>query len=123
MADFGVNINMQFNPRDVMMRSQAACDEARFDTANQVLADSNFYCKRASGDLIDSAIDNSLPEQGIVQWVMPYASYQYDYPYANTVKNPHAMPKWYQVAKAYRQDKWLDTYRNTYFREFGGGSP
>lgn len=123
MADFGVNINMQFNPRDVMMRSEAACDRARFDTAVQVLKDSNFYCKERSGTLKKSALINSIPEQGLIQWVTPYASYQYDYPFAYTVKNPHAMPKWFNVAQAYRQNNWFATYRNSYNRVFGGGSP
>lgn len=119
MADFGVNINISFDPGDVIMRSGAACDEARFDLTNQVLKDSNYYCKRDSGTMIKSALTNSLPEQGIVQWVTPYASYQYDYPYAYTGENPHALPKWFNVAKAYHLSEWIDTYTDSYNQAMG----
>lgn len=121
MADFGVDINIQFNPRDVMMRSRAACDEARFDTANQVLEDSNFYCKRDTGMLIESAIINSLPEQGIVQWVTPYAAAQYTNPNARRDINPNASPEWFAEAKRNHGRQWLDVYRNSYAHALGGG--
>ena len=117
------NIEIHFDPRDVMMRSQAACDRARFDTANQVLADSNFYCKRDTGTLIDSALINSLPEQGVVQWVIPYAAKQYEYPYANQQINPNASAKWFEVAQQNHGRQWFDVYRNSYNQNFGGGSP
>ena len=119
MADFGVNINISFDPGDVMMRSGAACDEARFDLANQVLKDSNYYCKRDTGMLIESALINSLPEQGIVQWVTPYASYQYEYPGANTDQNPHARSEWFDAAKEFHLDQWLDVYRDSYNQAMG----
>lgn len=117
------NIEIHFDPRDVMMRSQAACDQARFDTANQVLADSNFYCKRDTGTLIDSALINSLPEQGIVQWVTPYAAAQYTNPATRTEINPNASPEWFDEAKRHHGREWTEVYRNSYNQHFGGGSP
>lgn len=117
------NIRIEFNPRDVMMRSQAACNEARFDTANQVLTDSNFYCKRNTGMLIESAISNSLPEQGVVQWVTPYAAAQYTNPATRTEINPNASPEWFDAAKRNHCRQWLDVYRASYSQAFGGGSP
>ena len=117
------NIEIHFDPRNVMMRSQAACDEARADTANQVLADSNFYCKRDTGTLIDSALINSLPEQGVVQWVTPYAAAQYTNPATRTEINPNASPEWFNVAKQNHGRQWFDVYRISYNQHFGGGSP
>lgn len=122
MADFGADIRIDFNVDDVMMRSGAACDEARFDLANQVLKDSNFYCKRDSGTMIESALTDSLPEQGIVQWVTPYASYQYEYPYASTSQNPHARSEWFDAAKSFHLNEWIDVYRESYNQAMGGGS-
>ena len=116
-------IQIDFNARDVMARSRTGCDAAQFDVANQVLIDSNFYCKRDTGMLIESAIINSLPEQGIVQWVTPYAAMQYSNPATRTEINPNAAPEWFDVAKRNHCRQWIDVYRASYAQAFGGGSP
>ena len=113
-----INFRMEFSVPAVMRRSDAAMDEAIFDVSNQILKDSNDFCKYDSGTLIDSAIINSLPEKGIVQWVTPYAEKQYNYPFAYKDKNPKATGAWFEAARELHHDEWTQTFINSYNSHF-----
>ena len=112
------NFRMDFSARDILHRSDAAMDDAVFDVSNQVLKDSNYFAKEDSGTLKDSAIINSLPEKGIVQWVTPYAEKQYDYPFAYKDKNPNARGAWFEAAQELHHDEWTQTFINSYNSHF-----
>ena len=129
-AEFTVN----FNPNAVMARIDGAEETALFVTSEQVLVDSNYYCPQDVGTLMDSAITNSAPERGIVQWVTPYAQYLY---YGklmvapngsawaksgetksvtgtplnfSTDKNPNASMMWFEKAKDIHVKEWTEIY-------------
>ena len=132
-AEFTVN----FNPNAVMARIEGAEEAALFVTSEQVLEDSNFYCPQDVGTLMGSAITNSVPEQGIVQWVMPYAQYLYygtlmvapngsswakkgetksvtGVPLAfSHDKNPNASMLWFEKAKDIHGKEWAEIYEKT----------
>ena len=108
-ADFTVN----FNPNAVMARFEGAEEFALFALSEQVIMDSNYYCKEDFGVLKESAISNSIPEQGIVQWTMPYAEKQYYLPSACLDKNPNACMMWFHKAKDIHLDEWITLYERT----------
>lgn len=112
-AEFTVN----FNPNAVMARIEGAEEAALFVTSEQVLVDSNFYCKQDVGTLMESAITNSAPEQGIIQWTTPYAQKQYYLSSASTDKNPNASMMWFEKAKDIHGKEWTEIYE----KELKGG--
>lgn len=132
-AEFTVN----FNPNAVMARIEGAEEAALFVTSEQVLVDSNFYCPWNEKTLIQSSLDNSDLNNGIVQWVMLYAQYLY---YGmlmvapngsawaksgesktvtgtplnfSTHMNANASSMWFEKAKDIHGKEWTEIYEKT----------
>lgn len=93
-----------------------ANDLAVFAMSEQVLKDSNFYCKRDQDGLIDSSITNSDTANGIIKWDTPYAQRQYFLEAAHTDKNPNAQYMWFDKAKDVHLDEWNKVYENAFKR-------
>jgi hypothetical protein len=109
---------VDFSARNIIRRSERAMETAVFDVSNQILKDSNYFCKEDTGTLKDSAISNSLPEKGIVRWVTPYAAKQYDYPFAYKDKNPNARGAWFEAARDMWEDQWTEVFERSYNSHF-----
>ncbi|MGN0553176.1 MAG: minor capsid protein [Oscillospiraceae bacterium] len=105
-----VNVRLDFDTERIMAKIEESRREADFALGNQVLKDSNIYCKEDTGTLKRSAIVNSSDDLTTVQWVEPYAATQYELPAAVPDPNPLASSKWFEKAKdAYLPD-WISTY-------------
>lgn len=109
-----VNFTVNFSPRDIMQRFDRNLERALFNTAEQIIKDSNFYCKEDTGTLKDSALSNSRPEDGVIMWATPYAARQYGYPGAHTDKNPNARAKWFEAAADTRMQDWITVFDRSY---------
>ncbi len=123
-----------------------ANDLAVFAMSEQVLKDSNFYCKQEYDGLIDSSLINTnisladcglsssnddMPEaekrmlaqaegsdleRGIIKWDMPYAKAQYELESAVKDPNQHAQDRWFDKAKDVYLDEWSKVYENAFKR-------
>lgn len=129
-AEFTVN----FNPNAVMARIEGAEDAALAKLSAEVRDDSNLYCPWKEKNLIQSSLDNSDLNNGIVQWVTPYAQYLYygklmvapngsawaKHGESKTVTgtplnyspdmNANACAMWFEKAKDIHSEKWIKTY-------------
>lgn len=75
--------------------------------ASEIRADCNEYCKRDSGDLVASSLIHSQLDKGKIVWAMPYAKRQYwEIRTASHDKNPMAIWRWAEAAKANRLRRW-----------------
>lgn len=115
-----VDVSIDFDPQRIMAQIRPQKGLASAALTQQVLKDSNYYCKERTGMLINSAVMHSDPDEGVVQWVTPYARYQYYYPPTRTERNPNATMQWFETAKAAHLDEWVRLYANLYT---GGGTP
>lgn len=84
----------------------------------QVMKDSNYYAPMRDGYLVDSSINNSEPEKGIIRWVTPYARRLYYNPQFNFSKdvNPNARGLWFEAAKQSKLDEWTRLGGEAFFR-------
>ena len=91
---------------------------------NAVLRDSNIYVPMLTGALYKTGILGTTPGEGVVQWVAPYARYQYygkvwagpkygpKYKtdkdlHINTSENSQAQSFWFEAAKAQNKSIWV----------------
>lgn len=91
---------------------------------NAVLRDSNTYVPMLTGALYKTGILGTTPGEGVVQWVAPYARYQYygkvwagpkygpKYKtdkdlHINTSENSQAQSFWFEAAKAQNKSIWV----------------
>lgn len=71
--------------------------------SEEILADCNEYCKEDNHILIDSSIEKSKPEKGLLIWETPYAKRQYWE--IKTSLTPGRTWKWCETAKR----RWCKT--------------
>ena len=74
--------------------------------ANEVLKDSNYYCREDSGALIDSSILASRIKDGVLVWDTPYAKRVYYTGTPSTDRNSNASLMWAQKAASENRDKY-----------------
>ena len=76
--------------------------------SQQVLADSNYFIPKDTGELEQSSLIHSDFENGKLVWNTPYAARLYWNPQYNfsTDVNPHASGLWFEVAKQNNMDSW-----------------
>lgn len=91
---------------------------------NRVLRDSTPYVPMLTGSLYKTGILGTTPGEGVVQWIAPYARYQY---YGKVMRGPKYGPKyatskdlnisksehsqaqafWFEAAKAQNKPVWI----------------
>lgn len=131
-----MSATFKFNVPEIMGKVEAASQEALAIMGEQVLMDSNYYCKLDQGMLVASSLvgttvsfsDCNLPEptdlelpncegsnleSGVITWDTPYAKRQYYLENAHTYKdkNPNAQMMWYEKAKDIHGKQWLTVYK------------
>lgn len=109
-----VRFTVDFSPERILEDHERRKERAIFDTSNQIIADSNFFCKEDTGTLKDSVLSNSRPEHGIIRWLTPYAAHTYNDPRVRYDKNPNASAKWFEVARDQRLNQWIDVFKRSY---------
>ncbi|MCM1024644.1 MAG: minor capsid protein [Prevotella sp.] len=116
-----MSVTFNFSASEIMGNIEAANQEALVKLGQQILADSNYYCKQDQGALIASSINNSDLENGIIVWDTPYAQRQYYLESAHTDKNPNAQMMWFHKAKDIYGDQWNTVYKNAFNKAMKGG--
>lgn len=114
-----MSVTVDFDFLGISDRVEAANDLAIVALSQQALQDCNYYCKEDVGILIDSSINNSDFENGLLVWDTLYAAKQYYLEAAYKDKNPNAQMMWAHKAKDVHCDEWLQVYKNTFRREMG----
>ena len=72
----------------------------------QVLKDSNYFCRQDQKGLINSSIVSSRPADGVLIWNTPYARAVYYTGEPSTDKNPNASLMWFHKAQAEFGKDW-----------------
>lgn len=138
-----MSITVRFDVAEIMQRVDASNNLAIFAMSEQVLADSNFYCPQDQDGLIDSSLQSSDTQNGIIIWDTPYAQYLYNgvlmvgesgsawaklgerkHVVMPEVKlnfskdrNPNAQMQWFHKAKDVHLNEWLTAYENVFRNE------
>jgi len=99
-----MKVKVEFDKAGVQARLNNLTSRAQLVLDNQILKDSNYYCKEDTGDLIRSG---HIPAAGTIEWDESYARKQYYLPDASTDKNPNARYKWFEAAKATKLAQWI----------------
>lgn len=72
-----MSVTVEFNKQIVSARIKSATDEITPIITNEFIKDANFYCRKETGRLQDSAILASDPDNGLAVWDTPYAKRVY----------------------------------------------
>lgn len=116
-----MSVTFNFNVPEIMGNIDAANQVALVVMGQQILADSNYYCKLDQGTLI-AASQNSDLESGTISWDVPYAQPQYYLESAHTDKNPNAQMMWFHKAKDIHGNQWITVYGKAFkMAQKGGG--
>lgn len=116
-----MSVTFNFNVPEIMGNIEAANQEALVVLGQQVLADSNYYCKLDQGMLISSSQNSSDLESGSIVWDTPYAQRQYYFENAHTDKNPNAQMMWFHKAKDVYGGDWNKVYKKAFEKAMKGG--
>jgi hypothetical protein len=90
--------------------------QARFSAGQKavdesVLRDCDPFIALRTGMLIKSGILGTVPGQGVVSWIAPYARKHYYTPRKTTnIRHPQAGPYWFEVAKGLFLRAWRSLY-------------
>lgn len=123
---------LQWNKNVLRFNKQYTRSQVWLD--NEVIKDSTPYVPMLTGALFKSGQLGTTPGEGVVQWIAPYARYQY---YGKVMAGPKYGPKyptgkkltyskdahplaqsyWFEAAKAQNKQKWVSGAR----RLAGGG--
>lgn len=94
------------NKAQVKARIDGAMQPAVAALTEQVIADSNEFCRVDTGALADSALRASNPQKGRAVWDTPYARRVYYTGTPSKDKNPSAALMWVEKAKAQYGEDW-----------------
>jgi hypothetical protein len=100
-----VKVKAVFNTQQASKRLSGITAKAQKMVDAQILKDSNYFCKEDTGDLIRSG---KVMRAGVLVWDERYAHEQYYLPKASKDKNPNAVYKWFEKAKATWLQTWVD---------------
>jgi len=110
-------VTIAFDRNAVKARIDANRDEGIFAVAAQALKDANYYCREDSGALIDSSINASDLENGLLVWDTPYAKSMYYTGHPSPDVNSNASLMW--AHKGYEENK--GTYQKILQKTADGG--
>lgn len=143
-----MSVKFNFNTAQTAMRIRGAAQRAVATVAQQALTDCNNYCPEDQGVLINSSIDDSVLENGLLVWSAPYARYLYhgvvmvdiktgdihgrdsqdkvilkpekplDF---DKSKNPNAGSHWCERAYADHHEEWERIYQKAFRKELDNG--
>lgn len=142
-----MSVTFNFDVPEIMGKVDAASQEALVEMGQQIREDSNKFAPFVDSDLVESSLNNSDLENGIIVWDTPYARYLY---YGvlmvgnngsswaklgkkkqvkvpkqklnfTTASHPEAQMMWYEKAKDIHCDKWIKGYKNNFKKAMKGG--
>lgn len=136
-----MSATFKFDVDGILDSIEQANREAIAKTAWEIRESSNDLCPFGDSDLIESSLNNSDLENGIIVWDTPYAQYLY---YGALMvgkeshrswakrgekkevktpeqmlnfahdRNPKAQMMWYEKAKDINLDQWITTYQKAF---------
>ena len=115
-----MSVTFNFNVSEIMGNIEAANQKALVEMGQQILMDSNKYCKLDQGMLIASSQNSDL-ESGVISWDTPSARQQYYLESTHTDKNPNAQMMWFHKAKDIHGCQWNTTYKKAFTKAMKGG--
>ena len=102
-------VRVEYNNNTIQAKIEGVWKGNLAAVSHQVLDDCNIYCKERSGDLIASSYLASEFDEGRLIWNTKYAARQYwGIQTALHDKNPNAVWKWCEAAKARCLLAWRD---------------
>jgi hypothetical protein len=102
-----MGVRVTLDKAAVKARVEAASRKATIIVANELLKDSNYYCREDSGELKRSAIRASKLEEGKLIWNTPYAKRMYYIGNPVKDKNRNASLMWAQKAADNHREKYI----------------
>lgn len=95
---------------DIKKNIEQLTPATRYVISQQVLADCNYFARKASGDMIVTSL-HSDTQKGELRWDTPYALKVYYHGVPNTTENPNASLMWCEKAKSAFMDDWVEIVR------------
>jgi hypothetical protein len=92
-------IKIDFNPRAIKAGIEKEITENIAPLMEQVLKDSNYFCRQDQKALINSSMTASRPKEGVLIWNTPYARRVYYTGKPSKDKNQNASLMWFHKAK------------------------
>lgn len=99
-------VKITFNKAAIKAKIEKAAEAVKAPVMEQVLKDSNYFCREDTGNLIASSEIASRPKDGIVVWDTPYAKHVYYTGKPSTNVNPNASLTWFEKAKGVYGKDW-----------------
>lgn len=97
-------ISVSFSKSSVLTRLKGAGNAGLAEVSTELLKDANFYCRKDTGNLIESSLLASKPEKGVLVWDTPYAKKMYYVGAPVRDENPHASVMWaHRAAEEHRK--------------------
>lgn len=102
-----MNVKVSRHDLQIKARIEAGRKQMVAVLTEQVVKDSNIYCRQDQGTLMASAISSSRPDDGLAIWNTPYAKRMYYTGTPSTDVNPNASLLWVEKArKLYAKTTW-----------------
>lgn len=100
-------VKIRISKNEVAAKVEGAWDKGLALLSEEILGDCNKYCKEDKGMLIASSLTHSIPQEGKLIWLTPYAKRQYwEIQTAYKDRNHNATWRWCEVAKRNHKDTW-----------------
>lgn len=94
-----VGVKVEFNAKAIRARIEKGVDKSMAPLMEQVLKDSNYFCRQDQGTLIASSQTASRPAEGILIWDTPYARRVYFVGVPSKDANRNASLMWFHKAQ------------------------
>ncbi len=99
-------VKINISTQQVEAKVMTAWEKGLAYLSEEILADCNEYCKEDQRTLINSSLEHSKPEKGLLIWQTPYAKRQY---WAiKTSLTPGRTWKWCETAKRKNKQRWRE---------------
>lgn len=99
-------VKIEFSKAAIKAKLEKAAEATVAPLMEQVLKDSNYYCREDQHGLIASSEKASRPADGVLVWDTPYAKNVYYTGAPSTDVNPHASLMWFHKAKNEHGKEW-----------------
>lgn len=100
-------VKIEFNSKAIRARIDKGIDKGVAPLMEQVLKDSNYYCRQDQGMLIASSQIASSPSRGVLVWNTPYARRVYYTGSPSRDVNQNASLMWFHKAENAHKKDWI----------------
>ena len=107
-------VKLDFNLSSLKIDLKNAAESVKEPLMNQVLTDSNKFCRQAKGGLIKSSETMSSPKDGRLVWDTPYAKRVYYTGVPVKDVNSNASLMWYHKAAETNGKEWAEQAKKSF---------